>query len=475
MNDPRAPAKRNRVGLVLGALIVLLGGWLLLVNRASIPSGHKNLVLITVDTLRADHVSAYGYERATTPHIDRLAGEGLRFADSLVPRSETWPSLTSILTGTHPRTHGVRANGQRLDASQKTLIEDLREYGYTTAAFLTNMTTAPNRGLDHLEVWPKDPGTRLADYVADARATEAANLWLRAHANERFALWLHLLGPHEPYEPDPSLPRRHATDYLGDLAASRSALVRIHRARRLLEPAEVAHIISLYDEDVSEIDTHVGALLSEIDAAGIRDQTLVVFTADHGEELYDHDFYFLHSYSLSRSVLWTPLIMRLPGVLPEGHVVKELVQAVDIAPTVLSLLGLPVPERIEGLDLSSLAKGEGPHPRASPVAYAELGPEIYALQTPRWKYIHNPKRYSSPGATEQGSGYFAFFRIATDELYDLRADPGEQHDVASRHPEVVSALRERLITWLATGEDPLPASAITPESRAELKALGYLE
>ena len=111
----------------------------------------------------------------------------------------------------------------------------------------------------------------------------------------------------------------------------------------------------------------------------------------------------------------------------------------------------------------------------SPVGFAELGPEIFALQTPRWKYIHNPKRYSSPGAAKDGSGYFAFFRIAIDELYDLDADPGEHHNVASRHPEIVETLRARLLAWRSGAVTPRPPSAISPESRAELKALGYLE
>jgi arylsulfatase A-like enzyme len=470
VNYFRPLEKKNRAALSVGAVVVLLGGGLLLYSWGDSPAPRTNLVLITVDTLRADHVSAYGYERATTPHIDHFAAEGVRFADALVPRSETWPALTSILTGTHPRTHGVRANGAPLDASHETLIERLRESGYTTAAFLTNMTTASHRGLDHLQVWPEDPSNRIPDYVADARATQAAREWMRSHAGERFVLWLHLLGPHEPYEPDPSLPRQHATDYVGDLTGARSTLVRAHRSKRQLEPAEVAHVISLYDEDVSAIDTHMSALLSEIDAAGNRDETLVVFTGDHGEELYDHDLYFLHSYSLSRSVLRTPLIMRLPGVLPEGRVVTELVQAVDIAPTLLSLLGLPTPESIEGVDLSALAKGEVPHAREFPVAYAELGPEIYALQTPRWKYIHNPKRYSSSGASDKGSGYFRFFEIAVDELYDLQVDPGEHHNVASQRPEVVGGLRRHLLSWLEDSE-PSPASAaMSPESRAELKA-----
>lgn len=444
-------------------------------ERVKNPTGPINFVLISVDTLRADHVSAYGYERPTTPRIDRLATQGVRFADSLVPRSETWPALTSILTGTHPRTHGVRTNGLQLDASQKTLIEQLADSGYTTSAFLTNMTTAPNRGIDHLRVWPEPESPQPAHHVADAEATKAARQWLHDHADDPFALWLHLLGPHEPYEPDPKLPRRHATGYEGDITASRSMLVRSHRSRRPLEPQELAHIISLYDDEVSAVDTHVGSLIAELDALGLADDTLVVFTADHGEELRDHDFYFLHSYSLARSVLWTPLILRLPNVLPAGLVVDDLVEAVDIAPTVLSLLGLPIPSNTEGVDLSALAKGEGPHPRANPIAYAELGPEIYALQTRRWKYIHNPKKFTSPGTRENGSGYLGFFRIESDELYDLSTDPGEHHNVASRYPEVVSALRKHLVEWKTTGQAPTPAAAMTPESRAELKALGYIE
>jgi hypothetical protein len=130
---------------------------------------------------------------------------------------------------------------------------------------------------------------------------------------------------------------------------------------------------------------------------------------------------------------------------------------------------------MEGVDLSGLAKGSGVHPRSFPVAYAELGPEIFALQTPRWKYIHNPKQYRSPGAKKKGSGYYPFFRIEIDELYDLAADPGEQSNVATQHPSVVEALRERLLAWRENGEDARASGKMTPESRAELKALGYLE
>jgi arylsulfatase A-like enzyme len=252
--------------------------------------------------------------------------------------------------------------------------------------------------------------------------------------------------------------------------------VRAHRARRELSKAELSHLVSLYDEEVSAIDAHVGSLLDEIDAAGLRAETLVVFTSDHGEELRDHGFYFFHSFSVSRSVLRVPLVMRLPGVLPEGESRSELVQAIDIAPTVLSLLGFEAPESMEGVDLSGLARGVGTHPIPSPVAFAELGPEIHALQTARWKYVYNPEHYSSPGtAKKSGSGYFGFFRIASEELYDLVADPGEHHDVASEKPALVAEMRERMLAWLETGEDVRATIRIPSESREELRALGYLD
>jgi arylsulfatase A-like enzyme len=149
------------------------------------------------------------------------------------------------------------------------------------------------------------------------------------------------------------------------------------------------------------------------------------------------------------------------------------VQAIDIAPTVLSLLGFEAPESMEGVDLSGLAQGVGAHPLPSPVAFAELGPEIHALQTVRWKYVYNPKRYSSPGTA--ASGYFGFFRIASEELYDLSADPGEHHDVASENSDIVAELRVRMLAWLADGEDVRATARIPSESREELRALGYLD
>jgi len=137
--------------------------------------------------------------------------------------------------------------------------------------------------------------------------------------------------------------------------------------------------------------------------------------------------------------------------------------------------GLPKGTDVEGVDLHHLAKGDGPHPRSSPIAFAELGPEIYALETAGWKYIHNPKGYSSPGTAEHGSGYFGFFQIAEEELFDLEADPGEHHNAALQRPKIAEALRERLDAWLLTGEEARPRAAMSEASRAELEALGYLE
>ena len=460
---------RPRAGLAFLTLINLCFGC---APRPELPD--HNLILITVDTLRADHVSAYGHERPTTPAIDALAAAGVRFADTIAPRGQTWPALATILTGVHPRTHGVRDNGMELARSHVTLAELLQDVGYSTAAFLTNMTTAPHPGFDELALWEEVTANPLPQYERDREATAAAIRWLRDHSDERFFLWLHLVGPHDPYTLVPDLPRRYATAYEGDLMATRSALVKIHRARRQLDPKELAHLVSLYDEEVTTVDARVGELLAALDASGARDTTLTALVADHGDELYDHDAYFLHSLSISRSVLRTPFVLRLPGVLPPGHVVSELVQHADIAPTLLSILGLPIPEEMEGLDIAALARAEGPHPHTTPAAFSELGPKIHAIQTRRWKYVHNPERLTAPGAQGKNSGYLGFFHIAVDELYDLDADPGEKINVAEEHPKLVAALRERLQTFFEASDAP-PITGISPESRRELQALGYLE
>ncbi len=434
-----------------------------------------NLLLVSIDTLRADHVSSYGYERATTPAIDRLAAEGVRFENAIVQRGATWPSMTSILTSMYPHSHGVRGQGVELDASVRSIAEYLSDAGYRTAAFLTNMTSAEHRGFELQQGWGHahiDPERRAR---ADERATAAGRRWLREHGHEPFFVWVHLLGPHDPYEPDPPRPRRFDTGYRGELDGARMTTWKIHRQKRALAADELAHIVSLYDEEVAAVDTYVAELLAELDAAGLRDDTLVVLTGDHGEELYEHDFYFFHALSIHGAVLRVPLVMRFPGRLPAGREVAAIVESIDIAPTLFGLLGLPRPESFEGANLEALiADPETADPEAQ-VAFSELGVGVFSLRTDRWHYIYNPREFSSPGVIESDVGQRGWFSIETEELYDLRADPRETHNLAAARPELASSLRSRLNAWRQPHPSPAKPARLSDDVRAELRALGYLD
>jgi len=422
-----------------------------------------NVVLITVDTLRADHVSSYGYPRETTPHIDALARRGVRFSKHSVQQSSTWPSLTSIMTSKYPHQHGVVRNGGALAAGQRTLAELLRDEGFATAAFLTNMTTTPHPGFEAISVFRE--GDR------DEAATRASIEWLRSAVAQPFFLWVHLLGPHDPYDPGPIFFERFRTPYEGDLSGSRETLGRIRAEKRVLNASELAYLISLYDGDVAEVDSRVGRILDALRALDLESRTLVVFGSDHGELLYDRHYFFLHSEAIHSGVLDVPLIVALPGVVPEGREIAQVVESIDIAPTLLDLLGLEAPGWMRGRSLLPLVEGapRGPGSESldEPAAFAVMGAFIRSVRTARWLYIEN----DMPGRK-------LMFPIAARELYDLEADPRNQTNVVARHPEVAARLQRRLRSWWEESLDHVGSQApvqATPEIEAELRALGYLE
>ncbi|MEE9608056.1 MAG: sulfatase [Myxococcota bacterium] len=427
-----------------------------------------NVLLISVDTLRADHLSSYGYKHETSPSIDHLAREGVLFRNAIAQRGGTWPSLTSILTSMYPRTHGVRNNGDRLSASNRILAELLLKRGYETGAFLTNMESAPNRGFEHKPEFPK--GDR------DEFATAEAIRWIQSRGDAAFFAWLHLLGPHDPYAAPRRLRRRFDTGYRGELDGRRKTLEAIHRERRELSRAELAHIVSLYDADIAQVDLQIAAVLSALEALGLSERTLVVLTSDHGEELYEHNHYFFHSYSIYESVLRVPLIMRLPGVISPRSRVDATVESIDIAPTVLDFLDIPIPDEFEGTSLRDRILAPGAAGAQAGVAISDLGPGIYSIRTDRWHFIYNPRGYTSPIIRPDSRGDLGHFRIEAEELYDVREDPRETRNLVGERRDVAAPLRARLLEWIeGGGEESYRPAPLSPETEAELRALGYLE
>ncbi len=400
-------------------------------------SGPKlNVLLITIDTLRADHLGCYGYEKIKTPHIDRLASEGTKFAECSTAVPITLPSHASIMTATYPYVQGTRVNDERaLHESNLTLAEIFKKSGCSThaeiAAFVLNARFGLHQGFDSYH----DVGPPVPEAVAAGRDERAADEvcestidWLRAHASERFFVWAHFFDPHFPYTP----PQRYRDKYEHP-----------------------------YDGEIAFVDEQIGRLVDALDQLEIASQTLVVFTSDHGEGLWEHGEE-LHTVFIYDSTLSVPLIFRCPGRVPPGRVVKAQVRTIDIAPTILDLVDLPPKPDAQGISLRPLISGEGEELELA--AYGEsLEPMVRfgysalrCLRVGGWKYIHAPQ----------------------PELYHVAEDPGEARNVARQYPDRIRSMRDRLRQLIADAPAPpgtgQAGSALDAESARRLRSVGYL-
>lgn len=436
--------------------------------RLSGSASGYNLLLLSVDTVRADRLGAYGYTaRVTTPRIDRLLASGVTFERAVAPRSITWPSLTSVLTGLYPSTHGVVENGYEIPDDVPTLPEVLRAAGYRTAAFLSNMCRANHRGWDDFACSGGRDG-RTADAVLAWAADEAG----RSGGGPPFFLWVHLFAAHGPYYNGGDLAERQLDPgYEGPVAMNKRALDRVMTEPIALTSRDVTHLDALYDAALMGTDHVVATILDGLEREGLLERTLLVFLADHGEELYDHNGYVYHACSVYESTLHVPLgITGLPDVTRGGRV-SQPVELLDVAPTIYDLLGVTPPAVEQGVSLVPRLERPGAGGRGKP-AFSDYGNE--ALRTvvyDGWKLIDNPndlQPYCLPGAPQ---GHYPLEPL---ELYDLTADPEETRNLAAQEPERAAAL-ERLIrrrfAGLARRGDK---QELTPEMRKQLEALGYV-
>jgi arylsulfatase A-like enzyme len=424
-----------------------------------------NFLLITVDTLRADHLSCYGYKKKTSPNIDQLAREGVLFRLDIAQRGMTWPSLTSIQTSMYPHTHGVRDNGDKLDPTKITIAEILKRQGYTTGAVLRNMLNAPNRGFDTKRL--------IKGRTGEGAATQAAIRWLKANSKKPFYLWVHYMAPHRPYAPPPPFDTKFgSTDAIkADKKLDDITLNKLHVSEK-----ELDDIRSLYDGEIAYDDSEIGSILATLNDLGLKEKTLVVFSADHGEELYDHNFYFYHGCSIYDSVLHVPLIMRLPDVIPERRKIPTMVQSIDIAPTVFDFLSLPRSPTFEGRSLKDLILS--PKRNFDPAfAYSEIEDKIFSIRTNEYRYIYNPTLlhpigdpYNTVG-DERSKGYI----IRKEELYDIVEDPLEQKDLMKEDPKDAAELQQQLLKWMQKAKTPYKHQQMDEKTMEELKSLGYIQ
>src|SRR5262245_19165573 len=422
----RIPGRRHgRLAVGIAMLAAALG-----CDRVWSPGAGEvdRIVLVSIDTLRADHVGAYGASAAETPALDALAREGGRFETAISPAPLTLPSHTTLLTGSDPPRHGVRHNGLfRLPADVTPLAEHLRGQGFATAAFVSAFVLDGRFGLDRgFDVYDdrlglhslaiSGPATRRGD-----RTMDAALAWLR-DAPERFFLWVHLYDPHAPYDPPAPYSERHTGHpYDGEIAFADAQLARLRTA------------------------------VAERWPRG----TLWVVTADHGESLGEHRED-THSYGVYDATQHVPLIVAGPGV-PNGTVVRGIAALDDVAPTALELAGLPPLPGANGTSLAAALRGQGESPRAEAwvetlATQLDMGwSPLLGVRTARHEYVRAPE----------------------PELYDLAADPHELTNLAGSQPDRVAEL-DRLVAERAAGRPAVPNFEPDAEERARLEALGYL-
>ena len=431
------------------------------------------VVLVSVDTLRADVVSFDGYARPTTPFMDHLAADGVVFTNAYSTSSWTPPAMGSLLTGLYPTSHGVTTgNIQHLDRivqpplpnALTTLAEIFQKAGYTTIGVPANRHLMASLGFGQgFDFYFGQASFRPAPGVNREvkRQLEKAfgPLWRIRWKQGKVFLWIHYFDPHDPYRPNRSWLARYAPAYRTDPAAFPANMVMRDLHERFPHPdaAAAARIRPLYEGEVAFWDRQFGILARELglDAHNV----LLAFTADHGEEIAEHGN-LGHSQSLHEELVRIPLLVHWPAGLPRGKRITAPVSLVDVYPTLVRLAGLKVPAAVQGRSLAADMRGQQVDPER-PV-YMELlppKPHLLAMRTGSWKLI----RSLDPDHAVS--------------LYDLSSDPEEHNDVAATHGALVRSLQRRLADWYKS-LSPAPKQAAVPltdkKLEKQLRSLGYI-
>jgi len=428
----------------------------------------RHIILISVDSLRADHVGCYGYGKDTTPNIDALASGGVRFDDAIAPCSWTVPSHASLFTSLYPPAHGVVDVTRALPRKCITLAEVLREEGYVTAAFVSskNMMAAQygfDQGFDLYDDYSVPlilelDGLGPHDGTTSAEVNEIVGKWVDSHRREKFFLFVHYWDVHYTYGPSQRHSRMFVDEsYDGPYRHSIQATA----IREGMRDQDLEQANALYDGEIRCVDEHIGLLMERLQHLGMWEDTVLIVLSDHGDEFLDHGGS-AHGHTLYDELLEVPLVFAGPGI-PKGRTVPSQVSLVDVYPTVLHLAGTECAWPIQGRSFVDWMSSSVGVPR---IAYAETqldGPVLRCVRTKNAKHI-----VAQDGAFES---------------YDLESDPGEQTNLAHLSTERSGHLREQLLQFTAHSRQIRRAvgateeeqtRSIDPETLERLKALGYV-
>jgi arylsulfatase A-like enzyme len=464
----------------------------------NLPKKRPNILIYMIDTERADHSSAYGYARDTTPFLKKLGAKGLVFEDSQVQATWTKPSTASLLTSLYSFSHGIIHDFDTIPKGATTLAEQLRAAGYVTASVVANpfagRITGLQRGFDYVAEW-----AAVQRYRSDAedRATDSAAVnkivfpWLERHSDEPFFLYAHATDPHAPYRPPAGFEEKFANPtetpefnrvyqslggkvrYGGGIVISRAGcLQRGVNPDRFIQKA-----IDRYDGEILHNDWSLEQLANKLKQLGVLDNTLIVVVSDHGEEFWEHGWT-AHGHSLYQELTRGVLVMWNPQLIPRPARVSEPVQLIDVMPTVLDLIGIKIPDVVQGQSLAPFAKGQRfqrrgavimsryAHPDSSPNGIPENRTDTVALLDAGWKLIYRDK------AKEVG--------MPTVEMYDHRTDRADTINIATKHPQELGRMMTEIAKWMEAEKQVKSflgrgaKATMDPKTLEKLRSLGYI-
>ena len=426
-----------------------------------------NVLVVLMDAARASHLGCYGYDRPTTPEIDRLAREGVVFQRAYAPAPFTVASVSSLWTSLYPDAHhyGVRHDAS-LPTEHSTLAELLAKREVATAGFVANPSGgAPfglARGFGEFHHLYEDRGERSFAIPRAPEFRPRLRRWIEQVRGRRFFGYVHYIEPHFPYDPPPPFDLMFGSDEPLAPAARRDAtwVKRVNAGRVRPSPEEVRHLVRLYDGNLAFVDREIGWLRHTLDELGLLENTVIVVTSDHGEDLYERGP-IGHGGLVNEESLHVPLVVRFPaGLGLAGLRIDGLVDLLDLAPTLADLFEVPASSPgVRGFQgrslLPLLAGAEG---KSAVLGRTMQERPTYALNDGTWKLVHS-------------------VRSGRTVLYDLAHDPEERRNVAADHPRRAELLRQELLRWLAgvrTRRGSASERSLTPEEIEMLRSLGYV-
>jgi arylsulfatase len=468
---------RLRAALASAVALLACGG----------PEPPRLLLLVTVDTLRADRLGAYGSPLGLTPHLDALAAAGLVFTSAYAASSFTLPSLSALLTGRYPEEYGMWSNESAVPADVPTLASLLRARGWRTAAVVSNFVLRRSSGLaegfahfdDEFPDW--EPTRGWPERVAGSTTRAALPILEECTANpeDRCFLWVHYQDPHGPYVPPADLRERSLAAERAAADGTRSLALRedhmgmggIPRYQVLEGRREVGFYRAGYDGEIAYADAEIGRLLARVAELGLGDRSVIAFAADHGEGLGENDYWFAHGEYLSEELVRVPLLLRAPGLAPGRR--DEVVALVDVLPTLLALVGAG---GATGAPSGGGEGGAGAAAAAAPPGRDLLAPGASQAASVPYLATLGGSTVVRHGVVE---GDYKLVLSERDGVWDARLvrRGREQVDLAPAAPQIAAQLRERLAELRArhaTGREEL-RQEFSPEERERLRSLGYLE